>query len=206
VVVNASAVNVRSDEKSVMALRPAHGEVVANRVGLLRRDLAGGEGLPHLIAQHIGVPLLLPARDRLVLGLAQQKFRVGAFMVAFIRGNKLTAVGFAFVFSVIEPVFKGGSDGPSAADSVNDKTRGRHGQPSFPLAHNDSRKLFPNSGTQSPLSVMLAVKELCVSSRLCVDYGFLFRCDLQHEKRAQRKAVGIDLHLLVKCRFGIQVN
>ena len=64
------AVCVGGNEKGVLALRPAHRRFVADAIGLLRGNLSGLERLPDLIAQHIGIPALLPARDGPVLCLA----------------------------------------------------------------------------------------------------------------------------------------
>ena len=70
VIVNVRLVRVGGNEKGVLALCPAHRRFIADAVGLLRRDLPGFERLADLIAQHIGIPPLLPACDGLVLGLA----------------------------------------------------------------------------------------------------------------------------------------
>ena len=64
------AVCVGGNEKGVLALRPAHRRFVADAIGLLRGNLSGLERLPDLIAQHIGIPALLPTRDGPVLCLA----------------------------------------------------------------------------------------------------------------------------------------
>ena len=63
-------VDVSGNNESVFALRPAHRRFVADAIGLLRGNLSGLERLPDLIAQHIGIPALLPARDSPVLCLA----------------------------------------------------------------------------------------------------------------------------------------
>ena len=70
VVMDVLAVCVGSNEKGILALRPAHRRFIADAVGLLRGDLSGLESLPDLIAKHIGIPALLPARDGPVLCLA----------------------------------------------------------------------------------------------------------------------------------------
>ena len=64
------AVCVGGNEKGVLAFCPAHGCFIAHPVCLLGRDLSGLESLPDLIAKHIGIPTLLPARDGPVLCLA----------------------------------------------------------------------------------------------------------------------------------------
>ncbi len=68
-IMDVMAVCVGGDEKGVVALRPAHSRFIAHPVRLLRGDLPRLEGLADLIAEHVRVPFLLPARDGLVLGL-----------------------------------------------------------------------------------------------------------------------------------------
>ena len=70
VVVDMLVVCVSGNEKGILALRPPHRRFIADAVGLLRGDLSGLERLPDLIAQHIDIPALLPARDGPVLCLA----------------------------------------------------------------------------------------------------------------------------------------
>jgi hypothetical protein len=88
------AVDMRCDEKGVFAFCPAHSRFVSYAVGFLRRYFAGNKRLPDLIAQNIRVPFLLPARDSFVFGFGKQKFRVGGFMVAHIRGNQFALLRF----------------------------------------------------------------------------------------------------------------
>ena len=106
-IMDVMAVCVGGDEKGVVALRPAHSRFIAHPVCLLRGDLPRTEGLPDLIAQHIRIPPLLPARDGLVLCLCQQELGVGCAVVALIGGNELPALGFLRVLSVVETVFQG---------------------------------------------------------------------------------------------------
>ena len=65
---NMGLVGMGADQKGVLALRPPHAELVPYRLGLLRGDFAGEEGLPDLVAENIRLGLLLPARDGLILG------------------------------------------------------------------------------------------------------------------------------------------
>ena len=76
-IVNMPRVGMGSHKKSVPALEEAHGERIAHAVCFLRRDLAGLEGLAHLIGDHVA--LLLPAGEGFVLPLREQKLRVGGF-------------------------------------------------------------------------------------------------------------------------------
>ena len=106
------------DEKGVLALCPAHGRLVAHAVGLLGADLPRLERLPYLIAQHVRVPLLLPARDGLVFRLAQKELRIGGHMIALIGGNELPALGFFGILPVVETAFHRLRDGFALADMV----------------------------------------------------------------------------------------
>ena len=69
VVMDMGLVRMGGNEKGVSALRPAHGRFVSHTVCLLGGDLTGLERLADLIAEHIGIPPLLSARDGLVLCL-----------------------------------------------------------------------------------------------------------------------------------------
>ena len=61
VVMDMSLVRVGSDDKLVFSLRPPHSQLIADTVGILRRNLSGQEGLAYLVAKHISVGCLLPA-------------------------------------------------------------------------------------------------------------------------------------------------
>ena len=123
-IMDVMAVCVGGDEKSVIALCPAHSRFIAHPVRLLRGDLPRLEGLADLIAQHIGLPALLPARGGLVLGLGKQELGVGGHVVALIGGDQFAAPGLVRVFPVVQAVFEGLGDGFSLADVVGNQARG----------------------------------------------------------------------------------
>lgn len=124
VVMDVLSVCVGSDEKGVLALGPAHRRFIAYLVCLLRGDLSRLEGLADLIAQHIGLPALLPARGSLVLGLGKKELGVGSHVVALIGGDQFAALGLVRVLPVVQAVFEGLGDGFSLADMVGDQARG----------------------------------------------------------------------------------
>ena len=66
-VVDVRPVGVGGNDKSVFPLGEAHPQLIADTVGLLRRDLARFEGLPYLIGDDI--MLLAAARHVFVLPL-----------------------------------------------------------------------------------------------------------------------------------------
>lgn len=80
VIVDVALVGMGADEKLVLAFCPAHRRFKADFVGLLRRDLAGRERLPHLEEQ--GPALHGPGRGRLVLAFHQQELGGGCGRVA----------------------------------------------------------------------------------------------------------------------------
>lgn len=128
------------NEKGVLTLGPAHRRFIAHLVCLLRGDLSRLEGLADLIAQHIGLPALLPARGGLVLGLGKQELGVAGLLVALIGGDQFAALGLVWVFPVVQAVFEGLGNGFSLADfMLFEIGRGRR-QPSFPY---DKRRLLP---------------------------------------------------------------
>ena len=67
VIVDVAAVCMSGNEKGVFALCPAHRRFIAHSVCLLRGNFPRLERLPDLIAEHIRIPFLFPARDGLVL-------------------------------------------------------------------------------------------------------------------------------------------
>lgn len=75
---------MRNYEKGVFALRPSHRQFIAYCQCCLCVQFTGREGLADLITQHVLVPFLLSPRYGLVLGLREQKLRVGSFGVALI--------------------------------------------------------------------------------------------------------------------------
>lgn len=100
-------VNMGNHEKGVFPFCPAHSRFIADGQRLLRGQFTGREGLADLIAQHIGVPLLLPACYRLILGLAQKKFRVGGHRVALIGADQSAVQSFLRVLPIVETVREG---------------------------------------------------------------------------------------------------
>ena len=106
------------DKKGVLALGPAHRRFIAHLVCLLRGDLSRLEGLADLIAQHIGLPALLPARGGLVLRLGEQELGIGGHVVALIGGNQFTALRLVRVLPIVKPLFQGLGDGFPFADLV----------------------------------------------------------------------------------------
>ena len=100
--VGVGPVRVGHHEESVLALGPAHRQLIANVQRLLRVQFPRGEGLADLIAQHIGVPFLLPARDGFVPGLAQKKLAVSGEGVALVGADQGPVQGLFRVLSVVE--------------------------------------------------------------------------------------------------------
>ena len=121
-VVDVLAVCMGGDKKGVIALCPTHGRFIAHAIGLLGRDLPGPKGLPDLIAEHIGVPALLPSCGGLVLGLAQKELRIGGLMVAGVGGNELPAPGLFRVLPVVEAVFQRLRHALALADVVGNQS------------------------------------------------------------------------------------
>ena len=56
VIMDVGFVNMGTDNKSVIALGETAGQLIAQAVGFFRRDLAGDEGLPYLVGDHIISP------------------------------------------------------------------------------------------------------------------------------------------------------
>lgn len=120
--VGVGPVRVGHHEESVLPLGPAHRQLIADVQRLLRVQLPRGERLADLIAQHVGVPLLLPARDCFVAGLAQKKFAVSGEGVALIGADQGPVQGLFRVLAVVEAVRQRGQDRLIPADMVGYKT------------------------------------------------------------------------------------
>ena len=118
VIMDVLAVCMGGNKKGVLSLCPAHGRFIAHPVCLLRGDLTRAKGLPDLIAQHIRIPPLFPARDSLVLCLCQKKLGVGGTVVALIGGNQFAALGFLRVLSIVKTVFQRLGNGFPLADMM----------------------------------------------------------------------------------------
>ena len=99
-------VRVGHHEESVFPLGPAHRQLIADVQRLLRVQLPRGKRLADLIAQHVGVPLLLPACNGFVPGLAQKKLAVGGEGVALVGADQGPVQGLFRVLTVVEAVFQ----------------------------------------------------------------------------------------------------
>ena len=116
--VGVGAVRVGHHEESVFSLGPAHRQLIADVQRLLRVQLPRGERLADLIAQHVGVPLLLPARDCLVPGLAQKKLVADGEGVAPVGADQGPVQCLFRVLAVVEAVRQRGQDRLAPANMV----------------------------------------------------------------------------------------
>ena len=126
--------------KEGIPLGPAHCQLIADVQRLLRVQLPRGERLADLIAQHVGVPFLLPARDCFIPGLAQKKFAAGGEGVALVGADQGPVQGLFRVLTVVEAVRQGGQNRLVPADMVGYETGRRQGQ------HPLSKSVLPPSG------------------------------------------------------------
>lgn len=97
-VVDVGLVNVGADDESVLALGEAPGQLHAQPVGFLRRDLARHKGLPQVVGDHV-VRTAHPAGAGGVGLLVQQELRVGHAAVALVAGDEPTVVGLVWIFT-----------------------------------------------------------------------------------------------------------
>lgn len=102
-VVDVSLVDVGTDDESVLALGEAPGQLHAQAVGFLRRDLARHKGLPQVVGNHI-VRTAHPAGAGGVGLLVQQELRVGHAAVALVAGDEPAVVGFVWIFYIVDNV------------------------------------------------------------------------------------------------------
>ena len=99
--VGVGPVRMGHHKESVFPLGTAHRHLIADVQRLLRVQLPRGEGLADLIAQHIGVPLLLPACNGFVPGLAQKKFAAGGEGGALVGADQGPVQGLFRVLAVV---------------------------------------------------------------------------------------------------------
>ena len=102
-VVDVSLVDVGADDESVPALGEAPGQLHAQPVGFLRRDLARNEGLPQVVGDHI-VRAAHPAGAGGVGLLVQQELGVGHAAVALVAGDEPAVVGLVGIFYIVDDV------------------------------------------------------------------------------------------------------
>ena len=111
-------VGMGNDEKGVLSLGPAHSQLVRDFQRLPMIYFPRREGLPDLIAQHIRIPLLLPACNHLIPGLRQKKLRVGGPGVTLIGHDKLALFCLIRVLTVVKTVSHGLRYGLASADMM----------------------------------------------------------------------------------------
>lgn len=97
-VVDVSLVNVGADDESVLVLGKSPGQLYAQPVGFLRRDLARHKGLPQVVGNHI-VRTAHPAGAGGVGLLVQQELRIGHAAVTLVAGDEPAVVGLFWIFT-----------------------------------------------------------------------------------------------------------
>ena len=108
-VVDVSLIDVGTDDESVPAIGEAPGQLHAQSVGLLRRDLARHKGLPQMVGDHI-ILAAHPAGAGHIGLLVQQELRVGHAAVALVAGDEPAVVGFVWIFYIVDNVADGLAD------------------------------------------------------------------------------------------------
>lgn len=96
-------VDVRGNDKLMLALCPGHRQLVADLLGLLRRDLTRFEGLPDLIQQHITVRDL-PAGKVSISPLRQKHLIGGGGRIAAIGRYQFAAQGLGRIDCIVNPL------------------------------------------------------------------------------------------------------
>ena len=125
VVMDVGLVHMGTDDKGVFPFGKAPRQLIAQAVGLLRGDLAGDEGLPDGIGDHIIGPAL-PAGPGLILPLGQQKLCIGAPAVTLIAGDQPAAVRLVRVLHIVNDVTDGLAHAPALAGVQGHNAGGCH--------------------------------------------------------------------------------
>ena len=103
VIMDVVAVNMGADDVSMVPLGEAAGQLTAQAVGFLRRDLAGEEGLPDGVGDHIIRPPPPPGLGK-VLPLGKQKLRVRDPAVTLEAGDQPAAVCLLRILHIVDNV------------------------------------------------------------------------------------------------------
>ena len=98
-----SLIDVGTDDESVPALGEAPGQLHAQSVGILRRDLARHKGLPQVVGNHI-VRTAHPAGAGDIGLLVQQELGIGHAAVTLIAGDEPAVVGLFWIFYIVDDV------------------------------------------------------------------------------------------------------
>ena len=102
-VVGVRLVDVGTDDKSVFAFGKTPGQLHAQPVGFLRRDLTRNEGLPQVVGDHV-ILAAHPAGAGGVGLLVQQELGVGHAAVALVAGDEPAVVGLVWIFYIVDDV------------------------------------------------------------------------------------------------------
>ena len=129
-IVDVRLVDVGADDESVLAFGKAPGQLHAQAVGFLRRDLARHKGLPQVVGNHI-VRTAHPAGAGGVGLLVQQELGVGHAAVALVAGDEPAVVGLFWIFHVVDNVADRLADGAALAGVQRYDAGGGHDFPSL---------------------------------------------------------------------------
>ena len=130
-VVDVSLVDVGADDESVPTLGEAPGQLHAQAVGFLRRDLARHKGLPQVVGDHI-VRTAHPASAGGVGLLIKKELGVGHAAVALVAGDEFAVVGLFWIFYIVDDVADRLADRAALASVKRHDAGGGHNDfPSF---------------------------------------------------------------------------
>ena len=118
-----------ADDKGVIALGETLGELHADAVGFLRRDLPRLKGLAHMVGNHV-VRAPRPAGEGSVLPLGKKELGVGHPAVALEAGDEPAVISLLRVLHIVEDVGDGRPHRPALAGVQGHEARRRHGETS----------------------------------------------------------------------------
>ena len=130
-VVGVGLVDVGADDESVLAFGKAPGQLHAQPVGFLWRDLARHKGLPQVVGDHI-ILAAHPAGAGSVGLLVQQELGIGHAAIALVAGDEPAVVGLVWIFHIVDDVADGLAGGAALASVQRYNAGGGHNDfPSF---------------------------------------------------------------------------
>ena len=114
-----------TDDKSMAAFCQLQCKLPPDLVCFFRRDLAGLEGLPEMVGDHIIHALVPPGQVR-ILPLGQKKFCISNPGVTLIAINEFPKIRFLWILHIINDVRNGRGNIPAFSYMQRHQPCGRH--------------------------------------------------------------------------------
>lgn len=108
-------VDMGADDKGVIPIGEAFGQLHTEAICIFGCDLAGGKRLSQMIGNHV-VCAASSAGLFFIDFLAQRELRIGQLAVTLVAGDQLTVIGFLIIFHIIDDISNRSADRSPFAD------------------------------------------------------------------------------------------